>query len=502
MPRLPLPSSPRPLTRLHRVLTLAFCVSGVTAAACGSSGDTPSDGGDGGVDGATDGATMTDASRGDGSTDGATTTDAGRTDGATADATTTDAAPLDAGADARTDGAADAASDTGARDTGTGTDGSSSNPDLDPPATCSGRPALKLTWFPANGITFDQPMMLAQPRGDATRTFVVERGGKIKLVKSGAVQATAFLDITSLVDSATNGEAGLIGFVLHPGYAQNGRFFVYYTTKTDNHTTLVEYARSGANEDVADTNVVRTFFTIANDQVQQGNHNGGSLAFGPDGYLYVSVGDGGNQGDPDNYAQSLGVKLGKILRYDVDAPTVPPTGNMTGNGVDTAIWAYGLRNPWRTSFDRKTGDLYIGDVGYASREEIDVNPAGVGGLNFGWRCMEGNLVRNVSGCPTTGFTAPAVDHVRSEATSIIGGHVYRGQAIPCLRGRYIYGDYGTDEIYSFVWNGSAATSKETITGDLNPGGSLALSPLSFGEDANGELYVLLATGRIYRIDAE
>ncbi len=462
---------------------LAFALSSSTLTACGSGDDPTPDSGveDSGAQPA-DGSTGADATRDGTAGDGGTTRDAGtdaRVDGSTSS---------DASADARTD-------------TSTG-DGRSSNPEYDPPASCSGRPALKLTWFPSSGVTFDQPVLVTSAPGDRSRVFVVSRLGTITLVKNGTKLSTPFLDITTLVGSSSNSEAGLLGLAFHPNYEQNGRFFVYFNKTGAGNTTVVELARSSANADVASTTIVNTIFTVPTTQVQQGNHNGGSIAFGPDGYLYVSVGDGGSQGDPDNNAQSLSVKLGKILRFDVDAPSTPPPGNMSGSGVDTSIWGYGLRNPWRTSFDRKTGDFYIGDVGYSTREEIDVQPAGAGGLNYGWRCVEGTVVRNISGCATTGFVAPAADHSRSEASSIIGGYVYRGKAIPCLRGRYIYGDYNIDAIYSFVWNGTSATSKVTLTDDLNPGASIALSPTTFGEDADGELYIGLGSGRVYRIDAE
>jgi glucose/arabinose dehydrogenase len=291
------------------------------------------------------------------------------------------------------------------------------------------------------------------------------------------------------------GERGLLGLAFHPGYADNGRFFVNYTN-VDGDTELVELARS-ADPDVASPEPVRVFFTV--DQ-PFANHNGGMLAFGPDGYLYVGLGDGGSAGDPQDNAQGLDTKLGKILRIDVDAYPTPPPGNVAGGDPD--VWDWGLRNPWRFSFDRATGDLYIGDVGQNALEEIDVEPAGEGGRNYGWRIMEGDrCFRPPSGCDPTGLTPPVVSYDRDLGCSVTGGYVYRGGALPGLVGRYLYGDYCSNRVFSFRWSGGAAEAHVELTGDLDPEGRIQ-GLTSFGEDAAGELYVVSRDGSVFRIEPE
>jgi glucose/arabinose dehydrogenase len=226
------------------------------------------------------------------------------------------------------------------------------------------------------------------------------------------------------------------------------------------------------------------------------------LAFGPDGYLYVGMGDGGAGGDPQNNAQNLNSKLGKILRIDVDGHPTPPAGNLIGGDPD--LWDYGMRNPWRFSFDRATGDLYIGDVGQNTLEEIDVEPAGQGGRDYGWRIMEATqCFAPPTGCDTSGLTLPVVEYGRDLGCSVTGGYVYRGSAIPGLVGRYLYGDYCSNRVFSFAWADGVVDpqSSSELTADLDPDSRIQ-GLASFGEDAAGELYVVSLDGSVFRIDAE
>ncbi|MEW6269146.1 MAG: PQQ-dependent sugar dehydrogenase [Thermodesulfobacteriota bacterium] len=351
-------------------------------------------------------------------------------------------------------------------------------------------PALRLSEV-ASGL--DQPLFVTAAPGDAGRLYVVEQTGRIRIVAPGGVLATPFLDLSQRVSCC--GERGLLGLAFHPGYADDGRFFVNYTN-VDGDTELVEFARS-ANPDVASPQPVRLLFTV--DQ-PFANHNGGMLAFGPDGLLYVGLGDGGGAGDPQDNAQSLDSKLGKILRLDVDRHPEPPPGNVVGGDPD--VWDFGLRNPWRFSFDRATGDLYIGDVGQNALEEIDVEPAGQGARNYGWPIMEGDrCFRPPSGCDTTGLAMPVVAYARDAGCSVTGGHVYRGLAIPGLAGRYVYGDFCSNRVFSFRWVDGAATVPAELTEDLDPDG-LIQGLTSFGEDEAGELYVVSQDGSVFRIEAE
>jgi glucose/arabinose dehydrogenase len=365
----------------------------------------------------------------------------------------------------------------------------------DAPTSCS-LPKLKLT-LAASG--FSQPVYVTSPPGDS-RLFVVEKGGTIRIVKNGVTNAAPFLSITGEVNIPTpQSEGGLLGLAFHPGYAGNGRFFIHYST-SGSRVVLREFHRTDGKPDLADQAFVGELSSSHNDGF---NHLGGMVAFGSDGYIYDSLGDRAFP-PPDSPARDLSDRSGKILRIDVDTGNGPP-GNMTGTGVDPLIWDYGLRNPWRFSFDRVTGTLYIGDVGEASYEEIDVEPAGAGQNDYGWDVMEGKHCLEPGCTPPPGSRLPVVEHSHAsgEATTIIGGFVYRGGAIACLRGRYIYGDYGTSRIFSFVYSGGAAADKIELTADLDPSGSLLGGLVSFGEDADGELYLVnIGSGNIYRIDTE
>ncbi len=354
-------------------------------------------------------------------------------------------------------------------------------------------PSLRLTPV-VTGL--DGPLLALGAPGDAATLYVVEKPGRIRIVEDGVLRDRPFLDVTRLTSSG--GEQGLLGLAFHPDYAANGRFYVDYTDG-GGATVVAEYVRRASDPTVAEPDALRILRTIAQPQA---NHNGGMVAFGADGFLYVALGDGGGAGDPDRNGQNRGSKLGKILRLDVDSDA-PPPGNLAG--ADPDVWDYGLRNPFRFSFDRLTGDLYIGDVGQGRFEEVDVEPRGQGGRNYGWNLTEGfACFEPSSDCDTTGITFPVVAYPHQNGTgtddcSVIGGYVYRGGAIPELTGRYFYGDLCTRRIRSFVWNGSTAVSALEFTSALGSDAAIQ-SLVSFGEDANGELYVADLAGTVYRFE--
>jgi len=359
----------------------------------------------------------------------------------------------------------------------------------------------------ASGLSM--PLYVVAPPGDTTRLFIVEqRGtdnrGRIKIFKNGAMLGTPFLT-TGLL--ATGGEQGLLGLAFAPDYATSGRFYVDYSDSTG-ADVVARYTVSG-NPDLANPGGSR-ILTIPD---PYDNHNGGWLAFGPDGYLYVATGDGGSGGDPEDRAQNLNSLLGKILRLDVSGAgyTSPPTNPYFGAtpGLDE-IWAFGLRNPWRNSFDRKTHDLVIADVGQSQREEINFVPAGTGaGANYGWRCFEGTLAFASSttiscgscsapGCPKV---FPAYEYAHSSGRcSLTGGYIYRGCAIPDWNGVYFFADYCTAEIWSGQFQGGSLVNVTPRTAELAPGGGLTINSItSFGEDARGELYICDQGGEIFKI---
>lgn len=360
-------------------------------------------------------------------------------------------------------------------------------------------PPLELTQV-ATGL--DLPVFVTSEPADASRLYVVEQGGLIKLVKNGVLSAQPFLDATAIINDPdyAQDEKGLLGLAFHPNYGSNGRFFIYYNAAQGSALTLAEMTAMPGNPDLAQSQPVKVFFSVS--QGVQTNHNGGMLAFGDDGFLYVGVGDGGGSGDPNNHGQNIDVKLGKILRVDVDNYPAAPAGNLQGGDPD--IWDYGLRNPWRFSFDRCGGDLYIGDVGQSSREEIDVQPAGQGPRNYGWSVLEGTYCYKPNqqpGCNAATLYPPVkeYDH-NSGGCSVTGGYVYRGNAIPALRGAYLYADYCTREIRTLRWKAGTLSGESNLTADLQSTTLLGIS--SFGEDASGELYVVDIGGTVYRIDPE
>jgi glucose/arabinose dehydrogenase len=369
-------------------------------------------------------------------------------------------------------------------------------------------PALQLTQI-ANGFT--RPIFVAQPHGESERLFVVEKPGTIKILRGSAIADTPFLDIEQEVSERYE-EMGLLGLAFHPDYANNGKFYVYYANLTNNTSTrrLVEYKRSNDNPDLADPGSARPLLSFDH---PEDNHNGGNLAFGSDGFLYLGVGDGGGANDQHGATgngQNLGTYLGKMLRFDINGSGAGPNqayaipaGNMTGNGTLPEIWSYGLRNPWRYSFDPCTGDMYIGDVGQDDIEEVDFEPAQNGGRNYGWRLMEADACFNPnSGCnaATQKLILPVASYQHSVGQSITGGYVYRGHAIPELRGTYLYTDYENGRFFALrMSNGTASMQGTEITNHINPGRAVDRIGY-FGQDEAGELYVVNFDGALYRID--
>ena len=335
-----------------------------------------------------------------------------------------------------------------------------------------------------------------QNAGDG-RLFIVQQRGIIYICDSlGNRNTTPFLNIASRVSQSGN-ERGLLGLAFHPDYKTNGYFYVYYTQSSGGQTVLARYSVT-SNPDVADFNSEVRLFTYSQ---PYSNHNGGCIQFGPDGYLYIGMGDGGSGGDPGNRAQNTTNLLGKMLRIDVNGPAgsylIPPSNPFVGNSsVSDEIWAIGYRNPWRFSFDRITGDMWVGDVGQNAWEEIDFEPAGQGGLNYGWRCYEGNATYNTSGCSAMGtYTFPAYVHQNtgSVGCSVTGGYRYRGGAYSAMYGVYFYADYCSGRIWKVTGTQGNWTGTQLLNTTNNEFSS-------FGEDQFGELYVAgLSTGTIYRM---
>jgi glucose/arabinose dehydrogenase len=341
---------------------------------------------------------------------------------------------------------------------------------------------------------FDDPVDLQVPAGDRARLFVVEQRGRIRIVRNGALVTQPYLDIAARISSG--GERGLLGLAFHPRYSENGRFFVNYTDlRGDTH---ISEFRAPVNADQADPGSERELLFV---RQPFANHNGGGLAFGQDGFLYIGLGDGGSGGDPQGNGQSLSTALGKILRIDVNTgtPFGVPASNpfVSTGGALPAIWAYGLRNPWRFSIDPANGDLYIGDVGQNAVEEVDYAPAGRGGLNFGWNIAEGTrCFRPSAGCSFNGLTAPVAEYDHSAGCSITGGVVYRGCRLPGYHGTYFYADFCSGLIRSFRIQNGQATDQRDWTAPLGRGlGSIT----SFGRDDDGEVYLVDHDGEIYKI---
>jgi glucose/arabinose dehydrogenase len=363
--------------------------------------------------------------------------------------------------------------------------GSSPAPSVVPP----GDPGvLSLTLEPF-AEDLDSPLFLTHTGDGSGRLYVVEQPGRVILLDADGGGRQTYLDIVERIDSG--GERGLLGLAFHPDFASNGRLFLDYTD-LNGDTVVSEFS---GDAESADPSSERVLLTI---EQPFPNHNGGDIAFGPDGYLYIATGDGGSGGDPFGNGQSLATHLGKMLRIDVDAGdpyAVPDDNPFVGqDGALPEIWAYGLRNPWRFAFDRQTSELYIGDVGQGAWEEIDYQPAGEGGLNYGWNTMEGPACFGRSDCDQSGLTLPITAYGRDEGSTVTGGYVYRGAAQPALAGIYFFADFGSGRIWGFP--ASAATSGSIEMTELL---QTDLSIASFGEDEAGELYVVDLGGAVYRL---
>jgi len=364
----------------------------------------------------------------------------------------------------------------------------------------------------ATGIS--NPIWVGAPDGDP-RVFFMTKSGGIRIIKSGALLPTPFLSVGNLISGGS--EQGLLGMAFHPDYANNGYFFLSYTDNSGGDSVVARWQVDPANPDLALANSGQ--IVIEYNQPFS-NHNGGDIHFSPvDGYLYIGTGDGGSGNDPSCRAQNLNVYLGKMLRIDVDTLpyTIPPDNPFVGvAGVKEEVYHYGLRNPWRFSFDRLTGDLYIGDVGQNAREEVSFAPAGVAPVNFGWKIMEANRCNSLSNCGAgtppcfdSAYTPPIVELLQSGFSgplSVIGGYVYRGALMPGEYGNYFYSDFNDDIIRSIEYNTGTNTVSnfQDRTSELDPPGALSIRNIAgFGEDGFGELYIVDHTsgagGEIYKV---
>jgi len=341
-------------------------------------------------------------------------------------------------------------------------------------------------------LSFQEMTNLVQPDDTSDLIFVTEQRGVIYAFSANnSQQADIFLDIADRVNRGGE-EEGLLGLAFDPDYRENGYFYVYYSAADPTRSVLSRFSLDQENTDVADP---ESEVIIMEVEQPFSNHNGGQLAFGPDGYLYIGLGDGGGAGDPQGNGQNLGTVLGSILRIDVSGLSAPgdyeiPADNpfVGTEGARAEIWAFGLRNPWRFSFDLETGLLWAGDVGEHEREEIDIITKGA---NYGWNIMEGSHCYSpATGCNQSGLTLPLVDYDHSQGCSVTGGYVYRGDQVASLQGYYIYGDYCSGNIWALAYNGSVVTENILLVDS-------GLSITSFGEDPAGNLYILDRQGGIY-----
>jgi glucose/arabinose dehydrogenase len=332
----------------------------------------------------------------------------------------------------------------------------------------------------------DDPLYLTNAGDGSGRLFVVEKRGRIVIVRDGQVIDPAFLDITDRVGSSAN-EQGLLSVAFHPRFGENGQLFVNYTDN-EGDTVVSRFSASGDSADPASEAVLLTI-----DQ-PYANHNGGLVMFGPDGYLYIGMGDGGSSGDPQGNGQNNQALLGKLLRIDVDGeqPYGIPEDN-PGGELAPEVWALGLRNPWRFSFDRATGDLYIADVGQNEVEEVNFTPAGTpGGVNYGWNVLEGTRCYRGNQCDPAAFTGPVNEYTRDLGQSVTGGFVYRGEAFPDLQGVYIFADFASGRIWGLRQENGEWQRSEMLDTDKNIA--------SFGEDEAGELYLVsIYEGAVFRV---
>jgi glucose/arabinose dehydrogenase len=349
------------------------------------------------------------------------------------------------------------------------------------------------TAFP--NLTFNQPTTIAND-GFTNRLFVTEQAGRIQVFNNSknVAVSTVYLDLTDRVVSG--GEQGLLGLTFHPNFEQNGYLYVNYVASNPLRTVIARFTQP-AGSSVADKNSEQIVLTV---NQPFSNHKGGQLAFGPDGYFYIGLGDGGSGGDPMGNGQNRSALLGKILRINVDSSTsgrnyaIPADNPYVGNilGYREEIYAYGFRNPWRFSFDSTTGQLWVGDVGQNRIEEIDLVGAG---KNYGWNIMEGTLCYDTAnGCNQSGLELPVWNYTQDLGNAVIGGHVYRGSAIPSLVGFYVYGDYGSGRIWKLNYNGTNV--ENVLLADTN------LNIASFGLDVQNELYFASFDGKIYELNPE
>jgi glucose/arabinose dehydrogenase len=370
------------------------------------------------------------------------------------------------------------------------------------PSTATAQPPLNAV--PAGGIrvervfpglSFQDMTNLVQPDDGTGLIFVTEQSGVIQAFAFDRPEQGShiFLDITDRVNRGGT-EEGLLGLAFDPAYRENGYFYVYYSAANPRRSVVARFTRDPKNPGVADQHSEVVFLEVGQ---PFSNHNGGQLAFGPDGYLYIGLGDGGGAGDPQRNGQNLGTLLAKILRIDVRGLSgagkyaVPPDNPfVNASGARPEIWAYGLRNPWRFSFDNHTGLMWAGDVGQGSWEEIDIIKKGA---NYGWNLMEGmHCYSPASGCNQTGLTLPVVEYDHSQGCSVTGGYVYRGDKTPSLEGYYIYGDYCSGKIWALGYNGGAVSGNVLLA-------ESGLSTTSFGVDLAGNLYILSSQGGIYSL---
>jgi glucose/arabinose dehydrogenase len=361
------------------------------------------------------------------------------------------------------------------------------------------QPVLGFSGFITSGLS--SPVDITHAGDGTNRLFIVQQGGQIRIHNGNTLLPAPFLDISTSITSG--GERGLLSLAFHPDYETNRYFFVYYTN-TSGDITIARYRTLQANPNLADEN---SGVVLMNIPKPFSNHNGGDLNFGPDGYLYFATGDGGSGGDPNNLAQNGGSLLGKMIRINVavddlaPAPyyTIPPDNPYVGDpNVDDHIWAIGLRNPWRWSFDRLTNDMWIADVGQGAWEEINFRPAAAtGGINYGWRCYEGNAAYNTSGCaPQNSYISPIFQYPHVFATggfSVTGGFVYRGAEFPSLQGYYTCADYVSGNVWLINPNGSGGWITR-----LQPG--LPGNISAFGEAENGTLYAVSLNGQVYKVN--
>jgi glucose/arabinose dehydrogenase len=362
-----------------------------------------------------------------------------------------------------------------------------------PPITGGPIPALVLTPV-VSGLT--SPVDVQFSTDASGRIFIVQQAGSIRIVNNGSLVATPFLNITAKVSSG--GEMGLLGLAFHPQFTQNHLFYVHYdrTVAGQIQSVIAEYHVSAGDANVADPNSERILLIVGQ---PFSNHKGGQIVFGPDGFLYIGFGDGGSGGDPMGNGQNLQTMLGKMLRIDVNSQNggkqyaIPPTNPFANGGGLPEIFAYGLRNPWRFSFERGGTRLFVGDVGQDAFEEVDILE---GGKNYGWNVMEGLHCYNPSsGCNMTGLTMPIVEYPHSDGEAVMGGFIYKGTAISGLSGAYVFGDYISGTIWKLVESPPGTWTRSTL---LSTGRNIS----SFGQDTAGELYVVDYSGSVLKLAAQ